>query len=171
MIWVDYLMIAVLALSAALGFWRGFVKEALALTTWLVAIWVAWRFSWVMEAALAGWSAPGEVKLWASRALVFILALVVGGVITWLISTLIKRSGLSSTDRLLGAVFGAGRGVVLLGVAVIALEYLGLEQNPWWRESRLSPYGEKVASGLKYYAALGNTYVQDLADADQTRPD
>ena len=163
MAWVDYLIVAVLLLSAGLGFWRGFVKEALALATWLAAIWLAWRFSWLMDGVFAGWSAPEEVKLWAGRGAIFVLVLLVGGLVAWLASTLVKHSGLSATDRLLGAAFGAGRGVVLLGVAVIALEYLGLAENPWWQESRFGPYGNKVAAGLKHYAALGNAYVKDLA--------
>ena len=166
MAWVDYLIIAVLLLSAALGIWRGFVKEALALVTWLAAIWLAWRFSWMAQRLFASWSAPDQVQLWAARGLVFVLVLVAGGLIAWLFSKLVKHSGLSGTDRLLGGFFGAARGVVLIGVAVIALEYLGLAQNPWWQESRLGPYGDRVAAGLKHYAALGNAYVRDLASAD-----
>lgn len=44
MVTIDYLLIAVFVLSAALGAYRGFVKEALSLVGWILAVWVAWRF-------------------------------------------------------------------------------------------------------------------------------
>jgi membrane protein required for colicin V production len=163
MAWIDYLIIAVLILSAGLGFWRGLVKEALALATWLAAVWLAWRFAWIVEGLLGAWQAPTEVQLWASRGLVFVIVLIAGAVVAWLMKNLMKHSGLSGTDRLLGTVFGAARGVVLIGVATIALEYLGLAENDWWQASQFAPYSDEVAEGLKRYASLGSDYVKSQA--------
>ncbi|HDO34545.1 MAG TPA: CvpA family protein, partial [Chromatiales bacterium] len=46
MTWVDYAIVAVIALSAALGLVRGFLREALSLAAWIVAFWVALTFSY-----------------------------------------------------------------------------------------------------------------------------
>lgn len=163
MAWIDYLIIAVLILSAGLGCWRGLVKEALALATWLAALWLAWRFAWVAQGVFVGWQAAAEVQLWAARALVFIIVLIAGALVAWFMKNLMKHSGLSGTDRLLGTVFGAARGVVLVGVATIALEYLGLAENDWWQASQFAPYSDEVAEGLKRYASLGSDYVKSQA--------
>ena len=55
MSWIDLLIIAICLGSAGFGFWRGFAKEALSIATWLAAIWLAWRFSWVIEPLLGEW--------------------------------------------------------------------------------------------------------------------
>ena len=63
-------------------------------------------------------------------------------------------------DRLLGAAFGLLRGVVIVGLGVMALEFLGLDQDGWWQDARLRPYAEQVATAVRYYAELGNRYLQ-----------
>jgi hypothetical protein len=42
------------------------------------------------------------------------------------------------------------------------MEFLGLQQEPWWQESQLKPYADRAAAAVKYYAELGNRYLQDL---------
>ena len=50
---------------------------------------------------------------------------------------LVQWSGLSSTDRLLGSLFGVVRGVLIVGVAVLLLGMTPVSSDPWWKESRL----------------------------------
>jgi membrane protein required for colicin V production len=108
--------------------------------------------------------ASPEVRIWAARVVIFVLALLVGGLISWLARKFIRHTGLSGLDRLLGAGFGLLRAAVLLGLAVIVMEFLGLEQQPWWQESRLKPYADRAAAAVKYYAELGNQYLQNLQE-------
>jgi len=42
--WVDWAIIAVIAISSLISLKRGFVKEALSLLTWIIAGVVAWMF-------------------------------------------------------------------------------------------------------------------------------
>jgi membrane protein required for colicin V production len=161
----DYVIIFLCVASALIGVWRGFTAEALSLLTLLVAIWLAWAFAPRFEGMLGTWiGASPEVRIWAARVVVFVLALLVGGLISWLARKLIRHTGLSGLDRLLGAGFGFLRAVVLIGLAVIAMEFMGLQQEPWWQESRLKPYAEHAAAAVKYYAELGNRYLQDLKE-------
>jgi hypothetical protein len=53
--------------------------------------------------------------------------------------------------------------VVLLGLAVIVMQFLGVEQEAWWQQSQLKPYADRAAVAVKYYAELGNQYLQDLS--------
>jgi membrane protein required for colicin V production len=161
MSWADYVIVGTCVASCAFGFWRGFAKEALSLVTWLAAIWLGWRFAFAAEPLLGVWVEAPELRVWAARALVFVLVLVAGGIATWLVRELIRQTGLSGTDRLLGAVFGFGRGVLVVGLAAILLQLSGLDRDPWWQESRLRPYSDRIAAGIRHYAALGSRYLTE----------
>ena len=159
MSWVDVLIIVICIGSAGFGFWRGFAKEALSVGTWLLAIWLAWRFSWVIEPLLGEWAAAPELRVWAARISIFVLVMILGGTIAWLVRELIRASGLSSTDRMLGSLFGFARGTLIVGLAVIVIDYAGLANDPWWQQSALRPASDRVANGIRYYAALGSDYI------------
>lgn len=160
MSWIDWLIVFAFAVSAAFGIWRGFAKEALSLVTWLAAIWLAWRFAWTVEPMLGNWQVAPELKVWAARAIVFVIVMVIGGLIGWLVRELIRHTGLSGTDRLLGGLFGLVRGALVFGIAVIVLQLSGLDSDPWWQQSILKPYGDQIAEGIRYYAELGGQYLQ-----------
>lgn len=160
MSWIDWLMIAVCLGSAAFGFWRGFAKEAMSVATWLVAIWLAWRFTWMVEPLLGEWVVAPELKIWAARVVIFIIVMIIGGVLAWFLRELVRATGLSGTDRALGSLFGLGRGVLIVGLAIIVLEFAGLDSDPWWQQATLKPAGDRVAAGIRYYAALGSTFIQ-----------
>jgi membrane protein required for colicin V production len=161
MAWIDYLIIVLCLASAGFGYWRGFAKEALSLATWLLAIWLSWRFSFVIEPMLGEWTRAPELKIWAARGMIFLIVLAVGGLVAWLLREVVRRTGLSGTDRLLGAFFGLGRGVLLVGLTAMVIEFSGLAQDPWWQQARLKPYSERIAAGIRYYATLGSQYLQE----------
>ena len=161
MSWVDVAIILGCCVSAALGVARGFVKEALSLVTWLAAIWIAWRFTWLIEPMLGEWVVAPELKVWFARAVIFVLVLVLGGLIARLVGQVIKHTGLSGVNRILGALFGLGRGTIVVGLMVIVLELVGLDEDPWWQEAKLRPYGARIAHGILFYAAMGSRYVQE----------
>ena len=157
---VDYLIVLVLVVSAGVGFWRGFVKEALALLTLLVAIWLAWRFAGLVEPKLSNWAADQEVRIWIARGIIFALVLVLGALASWVARQLIRHTGLTGVDRMLGGAFGFARGVLIVGLLVLALDFLDLDQDGWWQSARFRPYAEQVAAAVKKYAELGTRYVQ-----------
>ncbi|HEY5623955.1 MAG TPA: CvpA family protein [Gammaproteobacteria bacterium] len=158
MIWVDWLIVVVCVGSAGFGFWRGFAQEALSVVTWLAAIWLAWQFAWIVEPMLGEWVIAPELRIWAARSLIFVVVLIGGGLISWLVREVIRRSRLGGTDRILGSLFGLVRGVLIVGVGVIVLQFTELDQDPWWQQAALREYGERVAAGIRYYAELGSQY-------------
>jgi membrane protein required for colicin V production len=160
MTWIDYAIIAICVASAAFGYWRGFVKEAIALATWLVAILLAWQGSWLIEDRLGDWESAPELRVWVARAIIFAVVLVLGGVLAWMLRTLVRGTGLSSTDRSLGALFGCARGVLLVGLLAILVDAVDVAGRNWWAEARLRPISEQIAEGILYYADLGSRYFE-----------
>jgi len=155
MIAVDYVLMSIFGVSAIIGVFRGFVKEAISLVGWIVAIWGAWRYGANVSAWLPDFVDDATVKIWAARLLILIGVLITSGLISRLVSFLIDKTGLSGTDRVVGMVFGLARGVVLAGLAVNLLEVAGFDEAPWWPESKLIPYVAPVAQRLSDIAEEG----------------
>jgi membrane protein required for colicin V production len=158
---VDYVIAFLILISVVVGVWRGFTTEALSLLTLLAAIALAWTFAGQLEPHIGSWASAVEVRLWTARVIIFVAVLVIGGLVSWLARKLVRHTGLSGLDRTLGAGFGLLRAGVLIGLAVIVLQFAELEQELWWQEARLRPYAERAAAAVKYYAELGTRYWQD----------
>jgi membrane protein required for colicin V production len=158
---VDYVIVFLALLSVLIGVWRGFTTEALSLLTLLAAIGLAWLFAPGIEPHLGDWASAGEARIWAARLIIFVVVLALGGLAQWLARKLIRHTGLTSVDRTLGAIFGFLRAAVVLGLAVLVLQFAELDQEAWWQDSRLRPYAERAADVVKKYAELGTRYLQD----------
>lgn len=145
----DLALLIIIAISALVGLWRGLVVEVLSLVAWVAAFWLAFRFG----ATFAGWFV-GHIDAAAARmalayTLVFFAALIVGGLVTWLLGKVVQSTGLSGPDRLLGLGFGVLRGVALGGVLVLVLGFTPLTAEPWWQQSRLLPGFERIAGWMR----------------------
>lgn len=149
MTWFDYLIIAVIAISALISLWRGFLREAFSLAVWVLAFWVAWSFFRDLAPHLAEWIDTPSIRLGLAFAGLMVITLVVGGLVTFLLAQLVEHTGLSGTDRLVGMVFGGARGVLLVAALVLLAGLTPLPDDPWWRSSVLVPYFEELALWLR----------------------
>jgi membrane protein required for colicin V production len=169
MSWADIAIIVICVASTIYGLWRGFVKEALSLVTWLAAIFLAWRFTWLVEPFLGDWVQAPELRIWAARAAIFVIVLIAGGLVGWFVRELVRHTGLTGTDRALGGLFGFARGVLIVGLLAIGLQLSGLDQDPWWQQARLRPYSDRIAEGIRHYGSLGSAYLKDQAIAETVK--
>lgn len=149
MTWVDYAIIVIIAISAGISLLRGFVREALSLITWILAIWVGIHYSTPLSGYLEPYLSVPSLRVGAAFVLLLVGTLVVGGLLNSLMADLVEKSGLSSTDRLLGVVFGLGRGIVIVGGLVLLAGLTAFPEDPWWQEARLIEHFEQVALQLK----------------------
>ncbi|MEJ1961851.1 MAG: CvpA family protein [Gammaproteobacteria bacterium] len=138
----DYLVILAVVLSAVIGAVRGFLREAVALITLILAVFIAWKFADELAPHLGGLLSNPPVNIWAARAIIFLVVLLVGMIVAAALSYFVRLSLFSAMDRFLGFVFGFLRGVVLIGVFVILAQLLRLDGEKWWHGSKLIPYGE-----------------------------
>ncbi len=137
---LDWLIIAVVVISTLLSLKRGFVKEILSLVTWVVAFVVAVKFSDQMQALLVEQVQSDQIRYIVAFVSLFIASLVVGALVSFLLGSLIQVTGLSSTDRVLGMVFGFARGSMVV-VAFVSLLSLSpaIEKTDMWKSSQLIP--------------------------------
>ena len=152
MITVDLVLLGLIGISLIVGLWRGFIKEVFALGVWLIAIAAAYQFSGAASELLIDHVTVPSARIGLAFVAIFIAVLVIGGLLTYLIGQLVEKTGLSGTDRLLGAIFGALRGVLIILGLIIAAGFTPIPGDPWWSESRviqsLVPLAEWCATFL-----------------------
>ena len=152
---IDIIILVAIAISVVVGIVRGFVKEAISIAALLVAIWAALYFGPAVGNVSEAWLSSEELQAWVGRILVFAVVLALGGLLGWGISKLVHLSALSGVDRFMGSLFGAGRGILLVAVAVIGGQFAGFSNDNWWMQSRLIPHLEAVADWIKVMAPEG----------------
>jgi membrane protein required for colicin V production len=147
--WIDVVIISLVALSAILSLFRGFVKEALALITWLVALWVAMAFYEELATWLSQWIAVPSAQKVTAFGILFVSVLLLGAIVNYLAGKLVDKTGLTGTDKLLGMVFGIARGAVIVAILVLLAGLTPVPQDPWWQESQFLGYFEELAMWIR----------------------
>jgi membrane protein required for colicin V production len=146
---VDYIILAILIMSALMGLVRGLLREAIAVITWFLAIVLAWNFGPSLEPHLGGVLVGSPLRIWAARALIFVGVLLLGGAISVIVSNYVRVSMFAGLDKFLGFVFGIIRGIVIVGAFTIAVQALRMDEDPSWKRSKLMPYAIGVADALR----------------------
>ncbi len=152
---IDILIAVAIVISVVVGFFRGFVKEAISISALLIAIWAALYFGPDVGNISENWLSSEELQAWSGRVLVFVVILVVGGLLGWGVSKLVRLSALSGIDRLLGSMFGAARGIVFMALFIIGGQYAGFDNDDWWLQSRLIPHFEVVSNWITIMVPKG----------------
>ncbi len=116
---IDFVIIAVVGLSVVTGLFRGFVKELIALCVWILAIWLAFKYSPEVNTWLRPYIQDMTARTVVAFVAILLATIVVGGLFNAVLSFILRRSGLSGTDRLLGMGFGFVRGVFIVALLML----------------------------------------------------
>ena len=132
---VDWVFLAVLLLSLVIGAWRGLVYEVLSVLGWAASFYAAQWFAPRLASVLPFDSLSNPVRFAAAFVLIFVAALFVFGMLAFAVKKLVEAIGLRPIDRILGALFGVARGVILLLAAAVVINMTTLKQGQWWTSS------------------------------------
>ncbi|MDI9818854.1 MULTISPECIES: CvpA family protein [unclassified Legionella] len=135
--WVDLLIIAVVALSIITGLIRGFVKELIALAIWVLAIWLAYSYSQELDPFLQKYIQDKTARTVTAFIAILVGTLISGGIINAVLGFILKRSGLSGTDRILGMGFGFIRGVFIIALVMVVVKMTSIPYQDYANNSKL----------------------------------
>jgi len=135
----DWIIIAFLVFSVAGAAIEGFFHEAFGMAGLVVGyVLAAWQYH-----RLADWFAPHLKSPWlgeiAGFLIIFFAVLIVAGLAGRIARWAMKKAGLSTLDRLLGAVLGLVRGVLVVAIVLTAVAAFAPAAQ-WLAGSQLAPY-------------------------------
>ena len=118
----DILFIVVIVLSAVLAFLNGAVKEGLSLSKWTLSALISKKYLYLLDHYVK--IQPLVVKQLVAFCLVFILLSLLFQLINVAINHFIKFSGIGLLNKLLGMIFGAGRGIIVCAIITLIIPFL-----------------------------------------------
>lgn len=148
MTWVDFFIIGIIGLSAVISLIRGFIREAFSLAAWILAFWISWMFFRDLAVHLDMIEVQ-SLRLGVAFGILFLITLILGALVNFLIGQLVHKTGLSGTDRVIGVLFGVARGAVLVSIVVLLAGLTPFPNDAWWQESRLIGYFQDLAIWLR----------------------
>ncbi len=145
----DYVAITILLASVVVGVFRGLVKEVLSLVAWVAAFVVANQYGAAMAGLLPAVVPAGTLRLVIGFGLLFVGTLLLAALLNRAIAPIISAAGLKGTDRGLGALFGAARGLLIAMTVVVLAGLTDLPTQPVWRDALLSELIESAVRTVK----------------------
>jgi membrane protein required for colicin V production len=137
---VDIVILIITVLSSAFGLWRGLIKEVLSLLTWIAALLVSRVYSEPLAGLMTGLIENDGIRYVSAFALLFVIVMMFGTFLNFLMSKLLNVTGLKLADRLLGAVFGVARGVIIV-LVILFITSMFVSETELWQQSQLIPFG------------------------------
>lgn len=157
--WIDFTILGVVALSTLISLVRGFVKEAISLVIWIAAFLVASRFYSHLSPFLTQIT-DSAIKNGVAIAILFVATLIVGALVNYVISVLVEKTGLTGTDRVLGAVFGFIRGGLIVAAVLFFVDaFTPLSSASAWQASLLIPEFRVVIEWFFEYLRNGSSFL------------
>ena len=160
MTWLDYAVVGVFAASLVVGAWRGLVREVISILGWVIAFLAANLLAGPLGPAMPQAIPSPELRVAAAYVAVFMGALVVTALIGLLLSKIVKAAGLGGVDRMLGAIFGAARGLLIVLAATLLAGLTSAPRQVFWRDSASGPLLVQAALVLK--PLLPQTFAERL---------
>ncbi len=117
---IDVLVVIVLLVSAGFAMWRGLVSETFTIVDWVLAAFIAVRFTPVLQPLLRDVISPDWLEYIVVFIGTFVLIFLPLSILNHRLSEAVKKSEIGPVDRALGFVFGLGRGLVIVGLSYIA---------------------------------------------------
>jgi membrane protein required for colicin V production len=137
MAWIDVAVSAIVLISALLGWLRGAAREILSFVSWIIALALAWWLHRDVAELLIAQVTQPVVRSAIAFAGLFFIGLILGTVGSAIVTALVHKTGLTRIDRILGVLFGAGRGLLLIGMVVFLAALTPIPSARWWQESNV----------------------------------
>ncbi|MCG6656293.1 CvpA family protein [Halomonas campisalis] len=142
--WIDWIFLAVLAVSTLAGFMRGLIREGLGLAAWIIALLAARLLAEPVADMLSGVIDNPDGRLVLAFVLVILGVVLLCGIVIRMVHAAVEWVGMGFFNRVAGACFGVARGAAILVVATILISLTPLAQLEAWQDAELRPTFEQL---------------------------
>lgn len=149
MSWVDLIIVTIIIISALISVVRGFVKESISLASWILAGFIALRYFTPLAELLEPYIESPTIRTGTGFAILFVCSLIVGAIVNFMASQAVSKTGLTGTDKSLGVVFGAARGMLIVTMLVLLAGLTPMPSEPWWNDSAMIEFFSDMANWIK----------------------
>lgn len=165
---IDYSILTLVGFFLLFGILRGFIREAISIATWILALSVAVYFSPLLADKAVKYIHTPELRLELSFVGLWLVVLLLGAWFNATVGKAMSPEGVSLINRLAGAVLGGIRGVFITGLLLLigTTESVHLNTSSAWQEAKLIPYFSRVSDTLltiyneqlmRYTTGIANT--------------
>lgn len=137
--WFDTVILILIIGSVIYSLIRGLIKEVFALAALVGGFYFAGKYYFVWANFFSSWIQNPTLSRILSYILIFILVVVFIHLIGWIIEKLFRIRPLKSVNRILGAIFGFGKGVLICGIICLGILFLAQEGANFLSRSRFAP--------------------------------
>lgn len=148
---IDFVIVIIIAVLVVLGLIWGFVKIAIALGTWIAASTISFSFAPNLASSMLSSIESPPMRLAAAMGILFILTLMIGAVVSFLVRQFVSKTGLSGLDRVLGLLIGGSLGLLIVVALVFVAGLTNAPSYDWWQSSLLIERFETLAVWLQGY--------------------
>lgn len=141
----DFAALFVIVAFALISLFRGVVAELVGLVSWLGSLLAAKLLSPPVGDWLSGSLRPPALAVVVAFIGVFLLARLLFKLLQTVLTSSAGAVGLGGVNRLLGAVFGAVKGVLAVTLVVLACAFTDLPASEEWRHSQTAFVFEGLA--------------------------
>lgn len=149
--WVDYIILGIIIFSISISFVRGFARESVSLAIWILAIVVSVRFSGVVSDHLQTVISTPLIRFSVAFLALFLGMMIVGMLVNLIVVKIIQKTGITTTDRFLGAFFGAARGFLIVAVLLMFVNLAPVQNASWWQTSHFIPRFRVAVTWMEEY--------------------
>lgn len=158
---VDIILVVIVLVSSLIGVYRGLIKEALSLASWFLAIVAGTLFSAQLADLMENLINNASLRRIAAFAILFIVVIFAGSLISNLVSKMTQAAGLKGADRTLGGLFGILRGLIIVLVLVLICTQFDLSQR-WFENSMLVPHAVAMLDFLQGFFGIGEPAAAEI---------
>lgn len=148
----DLLILGIVFLFAAIGMWRGMMREVISLLTWVLSCVLAWIYAAPVSLWFRGMIEDAALRQLFAFVLIFVAVFVLGLVGSWLLHKYFPlRRHFRRVNNALGGLVGVARGAVIVIAVFLVAGLTSVPQRDWWRDSAFSPFFERAAVYVANY--------------------
>lgn len=145
---LDLILVGIMLAFAGIGALRGVLRESFSLAAWVLAALMAWLFSASAAVWFAGLGDPMIGRMLGFVA-VFVAVFLLVSVATFVVRLFLGPVEPGTKARVVGALLGAARGVLILVIVVLLAGLTSLPKKPLWQDSAFIVYFQSMALAVR----------------------